>query len=432
MAKLQTLYGAALLIAIAQPAIDSSAADAQPVHAATAPRGQLERRIWQAAEAAYPAQLELLEKLVNIDTGTGNREGWRTASDLLAPKLEAMGMTVEFVPAEAPNIPDNIVATLRGNGQSRILVIAHIDTVFEAGAAQARPFRIEGHHAKGPGVSDEKAGLVNALYALQILRDLKSLSFRSVTLLIDSSEERGSMGSKALIVKLAAENDFTLNMEPALEPDGVVVWRKGSGTFHINVKGRAAHAGVAPQDGRNAAIELLHQLEGVDEFPNSGDGLTVNLTVLSAGARTNVIPESAAASLNVRGRTKLDFERTEAALRERAANPKVPDTHVTVTSEPSFPPLQENQDTDALARDAQRIYAELGLTLGAGGSGGGSESALVYEMTPVLDGLGPVGGGFHSEAEFLDLTTVTPRLYLMARLLVEIGKRKPATRLHGR
>jgi glutamate carboxypeptidase len=386
--------------------------------------------MWQAAQAAYPAQLELLEKLVNIDTGSGNREGWQAAVDLLTPRLAALGMTVDFVPAEAPSYPDNIVATLRGNGRSRILVIAHLDTVFEAGFAKAHPFRIEGQRAKGPGVSDEKAGLVGALYALQILRDLKALSFQSVTLLIDSSEERGSAGSKALIGRLGAQNDFTLNMEPGLEPDGIVVARKGSGTFHINVKGRAAHAGVAPQDGRNAAIELLHQLEGVDQFPSAGDGLTVNLTVLSAGARTNVIPESATASLNVRARTKLEFEKTEATLRARAAHPKVPETQVTVTSEPSFPPLQNNGDTDSLARDAQRIYAELGLTLGTGISGGGSESALVYETTAVLDGLGPVGGGFHSEAEFLDLTTVTPRLYLMTRLLAELGTRRRTTEAH--
>jgi glutamate carboxypeptidase len=417
-------------MALALPAMNSTAADLSPTHSATAPRGQFERRIWQTAEAAYPAQVELLEKLVNIDTGSGNREGWRAAADLLVPRLEALGMAVEYVPAEAPGYPDNIVATMQGSGHSRILVIAHLDTVFEAGFARAHPFRIEGPLAKGPGISDEKAGLVGALYALQILRDLKATRFKSVTLLIDSSEERGSAGSKALIVKLAGQNDFTLNMEPGLEPDGVVVSRKGSGTFHIHVKGRAAHAGVAPQDGRNAAVELLHQLEGVDQFPAAGDGLTVNLTVLSAGARTNVIPESATASLNVRARTKRDFEKTEAALRERADHPKVPDTHVTVTSEPSFPPLQENRDSDSLAQDAQRIYAELGLKLATGSSGGGSESALVYEMTPVLDGLGPVGGGFHSEAEFLDLTTVTPRLYLLTRLLTELGTRRPATRSH--
>jgi len=393
---------------------------------AKAPAERSSRQIWAAAQAARAGQLALLETLVNIDTGTGDVEGARAAGAILEARMRAIGMSVERVPAEAPGLPDNMVGRLAGSGKTRILLIAHIDTVFEPGTAKRRPYTVDGQIARGPGVSDEKAGVVAGLAALEILQAKGLKSFGSVTFLIDTSEEKGSMGSRALIGRLVRESDVVLNLEPAQPPDGVVVWRKGSGTFHIAVKGRAAHAGVAPQDGRNAAVELLHQLEALKGLPNAGEELTANLTVLQAGGRTNIIPDAATAAINVRARRKAEFEALEATLRRNAAAPSVAGTEVSVRFDPSFPPLSPNPASDALAVRAQAIYREIGLTLGAGGNGGGSESALAYEAgVPVLDGLGPLGGGFHSEDEFLDLASVTPRLYLLTRLIMDLSANPP-------
>jgi glutamate carboxypeptidase len=382
--------------------------------------------LWRAAEAARPEQLALLQQAVDIDSGTGDVDGGRKVAALLTPRLTALGMTVERVPAEAPGLPDNLVARLAGTGRGRILMIGHIDTVFGPGTVAKRPFRIDQARAYGPGVSDEKGGVVQGLQAIKLLRERGFTDFKSITLLIETSEERGSPGTRALISRLLADADVELNLEPGDPPDAVTVWRKGSTTFHVAVAGRAAHAGVAPQDGRNAAVELIHQLQADDVFPKSGPGLTANLTLMSAGTRANIIPEHAEAQINVRVRDKADFDRVEQAYRANAAKTQVADTTVAVERENAYPPLPENAATEALADRAQAIYAGLGLKLGRGGNGGASESALAADAgVPALDGLGPVGGGFHSDAEYLELNSLTPRLYLLTALLMELGAAPP-------
>ena len=383
-------------------------------------------KVWAAAEKAREGQLDLLKQVVNIDSGTGDIEGGRKVTALLVPRLKALGMTIETVPAEIPGLPENTVATLTGTGKAKILMIGHIDTVFGPGTVAKWPYSVEGDHARGPGVADEKGGVIEGLYALQILHDLRFKNFEKITFLIETSEERGSPGTRALIDRLVRAHDVELNLEPGDAPDVITVWRKGSSTMNIDVKGRAAHAGVAPQEGRNAAVELVNQLATVEKFPHSGDGLTVNLTIIQAGSRYNIIPEDARAQVNVRARQKSDFDKVEATLKASAARTVVPDTVVTITRENSFPPLADNPATNALAARAQAIYAGLGLKLATGGNGGASQSALAYEAgTPALDGLGPVGGGFHSEKEYMDLKSVTPRLYLLTKLIMDLSANPP-------
>jgi glutamate carboxypeptidase len=382
--------------------------------------------LWNAATAGRPDQLALLSQLVDIDSGTGDLEGGRKVAAVLVPRLQALGMTVETVPAESPGLPENLVARLAGQGRGRILLIGHLDTVFGPGTAGRRPFRTEATRAYGPGVADEKGGVVEGLMAIGLLRAAGFRDFKSITFLIESSEERGSPGTKALISRLLAEADVELNLEPGDPPDAVTVWRKGSAVFHIAVKGRAAHAGVAPQDGRNAAVELIHQIEADDVFPKSGAGVTANLTLMSAGARANIIPENAEAQINVRVRDRAEFDQVDQVFRANAARTQVPDTTVTVEREAAYPPLPSNPSTEALADRAQAIYAGLGQALGRGGNGGASESALAADAgVPALDGLGPVGGGFHSADEYLELGSLTPRLYLLARLMMELGANPP-------
>ncbi len=203
----------------------------------------------------------------------------------------------------------------------------------------------------------------------------------------------------------------------------LTVWRKGAAGIRIQVTGRAAHAGMAPQNGRNAAVELLHQLAALQgAFPTSGSGITVNLTVLRAGERTNIIPDQAEATLNVRYRKAEEFDTILAKVEAGTHNTQVPDTTVTIAHDPAFPPLTENAQIDALAARARAIYAEIGKTVELSGNGGASESALAMsEGTPALDGLGFVGGDFHTDHEWIDLNSVTPRLYLFTRLLMETG-----------
>ena len=380
-------------------------------------------KVYRAAEANRAGALQLLKEIVNIDSGTGDAAGGAKVDAVLRARLTQLGAEVRTEPAEAPGLPDNVIAVFHGTGKGRILIIAHIDTVFGPGTAAARPFSMDQERAHGPGVGDEKAGVVNAVTALKILHDMGFKNFATITLLLDDSEERGSPGSTQLIKRLAREHDVEFNMEPGDPPDALTVWRKGSASIRIQVKGRAAHAGMAPQDGRNAAVELMHQLgalQGV--FPTSGGGITVNLTVLRAGDRANIIPDQAEATLNVRYRKPEEFDAILARVEAGIHNTQVPDTTVSVTHDPAFPPLTENAQIDALAARARAIYAEIGKTVELSGNGGASESALAMSVgTAALDGLGYVGGDFHTDHEWVDLNSVVPRLYLFTRLLMESG-----------
>jgi glutamate carboxypeptidase len=389
-------------------------------------------KVHKAVQANRAGFLDLLKEIVNIDSGTGDVTGGERILNLLTPRLTALGATVQREKAEAPGLPDNLVATFKGSGPKsekggRILMIAHVDTVFGPGTVAQRQFRMEGERAYGPGVSDEKAGLVNALTALKVLHDTGFTDFNTITLLLETSEERGSPGTQGLIRKLAAQHDVEFNMEPGDPPDALTVWRKGSTVVHVIVKGRAAHAGVAPQDGRNAATELVHQIESSKALvPLSGEGPTLNLTVLKAGERSNIIPDQAEAIYSLRIRKPEEREQILAKLRAAARQTLVPDTSVAVETDPGYPPFIQTADVDALAARAQAIYAELGKTLGKAGNGGASESAVAQSVgTPALDGLGLVGGDFHTDKEWVDLNSLEPRLYLLTRLLMDAGANPP-------
>jgi glutamate carboxypeptidase len=389
---------------------------------------QRDEKVYAAVAANRAGALDLLKQIVNIDSGTGDVAGGAKVAAILGARLKALGAAVRTEKSEVPDLPDNLVAVFHGTGKGKILIVAHFDTVFGPGTVAGRPFSIDGTRAHGPGVGDEKAGDVNAVTALKILHDLGFKNYATITLLLDSSEERGSPSCTKLIKTLAAQHDVEFNMEPGDAPDVLTVWRKGSSSIVVHVTGRAAHSGVAPQDGRNAAVELIHQIDALgDAFPHFGDGLTVNLTLMKAGSRANIIPDTAEASLNVRFRKPEELEQVIVKVKADAAKTMIPDTKVTVTVEGNFPPLVENLRIDALAARADAIYAELGKKIGHGGNGGASESALAESVgTPALDGLGMVGGDFHTDHEWIDLDTLTPRFYLFTRLLMDTGANPPA------
>ena len=391
--------------------------------------GKRDESVYRAVEASRAGALDLLKSIVSIDSGSGDIPGGERIESLLAERLKAAGADVRSVPAEVATVAPNLVAVFHGTGKAKILIIAHIDTVYGPGTVARRPFRIEGDRIYGPGVGDEKAGVVNAVIALEILHQLGFKDYASITLLIDSSEELGSPGSTELIKTLARQNDVEFNMEPGDPPDAITVWRKGGGDIEVRVVGRAAHAGMVPENGRNAAQELVHQLTVLQGlFPQSGTGTTVNLTRIRAGDRTNIIPDSATATFDVRFRKLEDFDAVLAKMKASVAPAIVPDTTITVSSEDSaYPPLVENAQVEALGKRAQAIYAEIGKTAELSGNGGASESAVALSVgTPALDGLGYVGAGFHTDHEWIDLTSVTPRLYLFTRLLLDVSRHPPA------
>jgi len=390
--------------------------------------GQRDNAVYRAVEASRPGVIELLKRIVDVDSGTGDITGGERVETILSAPLRAAGATVRTAPAEVKGVAPNLIAVFHGSGKARMLIIAHVDTVFGPGTVAKRSFRIEGDRAYGPGVGDEKGGVVSAVTALQILHRLGFQDYATITLLLDGSEELGSPGSTRLIQTLARQNDVEFNMEPGDPPDALTVWRKGAGDIVVQVRGRAAHAGMVPQNGRNAAMELVHQLEALQgKFPQSGDATTVNLTVIRAGDRTNIIPDSAEATFDVRFRKPGEFDSILSRMKASLAPTSVPDTTVAISSRGSaYPPLIDNEQVAALGHRAQAIYAELGKSIALSGNGGASESAVANSVgTPALDGLGFVGAGFHTDHEWIDVGSITPRLYLFTRLLMETGRSPP-------
>lgn len=386
----------------------------------TSQAAELDKSLQAKAEKAKPEVLKLLGRMVNIDSGTFNGKGLDAVGALATAELKKLGARIESTPA-APAAGHNIQATFTGKGKGRILLVAHMDTVFADGTAAARPFRIEGSRAYGPGIMDDKGGIVMAIGALKILQGFKD--YAKITVLLNSNEETGSHGTRALIEKLAKEHDVTLNLESGRPGDGLVVWRKGSGLIKVEVKGRSAHAGVAPDSGRNAAMELAHQILQLGKLGNRDKGTTVNFTVLKSGDRHNVIPDHASAQGDVRALSVEEIDRVEKELATVSQNKLIPDTEVTTSLTRLFPPMALNEQTQALVAMAQAIYAELGKKLTLEGSGGAADSSLSAGVfKPTLDGLGPIGGNAHSLDEYAEPDSFVPRLYLLTRMVMELGK----------
>jgi glutamate carboxypeptidase len=404
---------AAVLVALAGASAGSAAA---------AEAGKVNQALLAKAEQAKPEALKLLERLVNIDSGTFNGAGLDRIGAIAMEELKRLGAKVETFPA-TPAMSRNIQATLTGTGKGRILLVAHMDTVFPDGAAAARPFRIEGTRAYGPGIMDDKGGIVVALAALKILKQSGDTGYGKITLLLNTNEETGSHGTRALMDKLAREHDVALNLEPGRAADGLVVMRKGSGEIELDVTGKAAHAGVAPEAGRNAAMEAAHQVLQLSKLADPGKQTTVNFTVIKAGERTIVIPDHATAQADVRVAVPEEFDRVEQDLARISANHLIPDTKVSARLRRGFPPMPKSPVTDAVAAKAQAVYGELGRKLTLESSGGAADSSLTFATgVPTIDGLGIVGGGIHTPEEYAEVESIAPRAYLLARLIQEYGK----------
>ncbi|WP_458379292.1 M20/M25/M40 family metallo-hydrolase [Pseudomonas chlororaphis] len=365
--------------------------------------------------------LKLLERLVNIDSGSGYEAGLNQVSDIAIAELKKLGASIEKVPNGAAG-GSHVLATLKGTGKARILLMAHMDTVFKEGTAAERPFRIQDGRAYGPGVMDDKGGIVAGIYALKVLDNLKFKDYAQITFLLDASEETGSEIATDLIKKTAKAHDVTLNLEPGRPADGLVVWRKGSATALVEVKGKAAHAGVAPELGRNAAMEAAHQILQLGKLGDEAKKTTINFTVLKAGDRTNVIPDQATAKADVRAAVPEEFDRIEKDLARVSANKLIADTEVKTTLQRGLPPMPQTEQSDALVAMAQGIYGELGRKLTIEGSGGAADSSLSAGVgTPTLDGFGIVGGNIHTPEEYAEVESVAPRIYLLARMIMELS-----------
>ena len=381
---------------------------------------------------------DTLRELVSIESGSNDVEGLSRIADVIARRLRALGGDVEFV--EPPvdmvrfeNTPSrtgkSVVGRFRGTGTKRILLLAHMDTVYPRGMLAKQPFRIDGDRAYGLGIADDKQGVALILHTIGVLKSLNFTDYGLITVLINGDEEVSSAGSRSLITKLGSEHDLVLSCEGAGQDDSIRLTTAGIAAVQLKVTGRASHAGGAPEQGRNALYELAHQILQMRDLSNPATGVKMNWTLANAGSARNVIPAEARATADVRVLRAADYDGIEQQVRDRIRRQLIPDTRVDMVFERTRPPLEATNLARRVASHAQTIYKDLGkpLAVQTTAPGGGTDAAFAALATkaPVLEGFGLRGFGAHSnDAESIEVAATVPRLYLLTRLIMDAAHGK--------
>ena len=374
--------------------------------------------------ATHDRYLEELASLVNLDCGSYTPAGVNRVADHVAGELTALGARVERIrhaPLDgAPQLGDLVIGRLAGEGP-RLLLIGHMDTVFEPGTAAARPYRVEGGRAHGPGVTDMKAGLLAGLHALGALHAAGARP--SVTFVANPDEEIGSPFSTDHIRGLVAEHDVALVLECARANGDIVSARKGIADAEVVLTGRAAHAGIEPEKGRHAILAAAGQIERLQALNGRWPGVTVNVGVITGGTRPNVVPAACRYEVDLRAADAAAFDAAWAALEEVVAAPIPDGTTAVLRRLAHHPPMERTAATARLVELASRLAGELGFQLRDAATGGASDANTTAAAgLPTLDGLGPIGGDDHSDDEWLDLASIVPRVVLLASLIDRVGE----------
>lgn len=385
-----------------------------------------------AARSAEGAFISALKEMVRIESGSANVAGLGRMADFVEGRLKALGAQTERIKVSAGPGAFMVKGTLTGTGRKRILLIGHMDTVYPEGILASQPYRVEGNRIYGPGIADDKGGIAVVLHSLGILKAVGWRDYAALTVLFNPDEEIGSIGSGETIAAVAAENDVVLSCEPTVskavaKEEGLLLGAAGTAIVTMEVTGRQAHAGVAPQLGRNALVELSHQILQTREIAKSVPGTQLNWTFSNSGLERNQIPEKAVATADVRLFVRDGAERLLAALQAKVAESQlVPDTRTAVTLVVGRPPFAGDDRSKELGRKGQAIYAELdGRPLALTPTTGGATDAGYASRSGkpvVLESFGLAGFGYHARDEYIEIDSIVPRLYLMTRMLMDIGK----------
>jgi len=384
--------------------------------------------LWTAVQAEQGAVLKTLERLVGIETGSGDAQGLTDLGALLESELKALGAAVTRHRSAGPVAADNIVGRIEGSGGRHLMLMAHMDTVYERGTLARAPFKVEGARAYGPGIADDKGGIAVILHTLKLLKQRGWRDYGAITVLFNTDEERGSNGSRELIQRTAAEHDTVLSFEPTTMPREVMTLAtSGIASVYVQIKGRAAHAGANPEAGVNALVEASDLVLRTLDLDDKARGLRFNWTIGKGGGVANVIPEEASLEANVRYGRAEDLEATLKLLDERVAKKRLPDAQIKVTVLRGRPAFVADAQGRRLVDKAVAIYREVGGELGVVPlTGGGTDAAYAaLAGKPVVEGLGLPGFGYHSNsAEYVDADAIPRRLYLAMRMLMDVAQGK--------
>ena len=385
-----------------------------------------------AASREAVAAVETIRELAMIESGSNDAEGLAAIADILDARLVALGFRTERHTSAVDVGADSVVGTLKGTGTQRIMLMAHMDTVFERGILESMPVRLGGDKLFGPGVLDAKGGVAVVLHSLSILADRGWRNYETLTVLFNPDEETGSAGSGALISKLASRSDTVLSFEVGGDGARSMAWiLAGTASYAqvtLEVLGLASHAGTSPEKGRNAVLEVAHQVLSTRDVDKTIDGAQLNWTNVLSDKAYNQIPSLATAVADARiTREGAEVELLDALRARVVGSSLIPGTEVSISLEilrPGFEASPESLAVAELARDVFREISPLPLYVvpmvkGATDAG--------YAAKPgnaaVLEGFGPFGRGLHSQEEVVEVDSIAPSLYQVAKLLMELGKR---------
>jgi glutamate carboxypeptidase len=366
--------------------------------------------------------VEEIGELCAIDSFSYHKSGLDEIALWLAKRMRGLGMDATIIEREAWG--NDILSVIRGEGEGTVLLLGHTDTVYPVGTAATRPVRREGDTLYGPGVCDMKGCILSAIFALEALLALGYRSFKEIRFLCVSDEEITSRHSLDVMEQASQGSHGALILEAARSNGDIVSARKGNARYTLTAYGRSAHAGVEPEKGRNAILELAHQILQFQSLNGWREGVTINAGVFTGGTLPNVVPDLAQVQFDLRYLHSQDRIDTEMQWRNIMSRQRVRGVELELEVEPDFKePMICSVESLKMAHMAQEIAGSLGFDVNhvlTGGSSDGSHTAG-YGV-PTLDGLGPIGGLDHSPNEYLLLSSVAPRTALLGGLIASIGK----------
>jgi glutamate carboxypeptidase len=380
-------------------------------------QGLLPKKLISALRPRQSQMVELLRELVLLESPSTEKAAADHCCGFLAAQWMLRGGITHILKREQRGNHLRVVwppADLEPTGQ--LLVLGHYDTVYPTGTLEKMPFHVSGGKAYGPGTFDMKAGIVQALFAFEVLQELKLPVTNSIVFLWTSDEEIGSESSRSLIEEEAKRSNAVFVLEPSLGLSGLLkTSRKGVGQAELVIDGRASHAGLAPEEGINAIHEIAAQIARIERWNNHRRGVTINADIVEGGSRANVIAEHAKAILDLRAWRPADMHTLERKL--HSLKPVHRGAKIKITGGFDRPPLERKHSAALFAR-AKSLAKQMGFAVGEAAAGGGSDGNFTAALgIPTLDGLGAVGDGAHSTQEHVVVKAMPQRAALLAALL---------------
>lgn len=360
--------------------------------------------------------VSFLSRLASLESPTDHPDSQAPVQRMLGAALEDLGYHVRIIPGRGTGGHLYARPARRAHGAPAQMLVGHTDTVWPIGTLEQMPVKVIEGRLHGPGTLDMKGGLTQIIFALRALRELGLEPAATPVVFINSDEEVGSPDSKRYVRQLARRACRAFVLEPALGADArIKTARKGIGRFEVTIHGRASHAGLNPEAGASAIVELSHVIQALHTLNDPARGTTVNVGVIDGGIRPNVVAARARASVDVRVRTMEDARAVERAV--GGLRPVTPGVELEITGGVPVPPMERTPRNRALWAAASSAGRRLGFELEEGMAGGGSDGNTTSQYTATLDGLGCVGDGAHAEHEHIEIDRSVDRCALLAQLL---------------